>query len=150
MRSLLSACTSFFFLMIPRPPRSTLFPYTTLFRSEISPFSSLPGFLLKDPRRPLSSSRRVFPSSQAVSLTPSRLPATSRLATSSPSMWRGPTLQTRSAASPTALETPTRLCRTRRPWVPRDGPQEPIRRTSSEDLAPLRRHFHPAHFLREL
>src|SRR5689334_23569706 len=26
----------FFFLMIPRPPRSTLFPYTTLFRSKIS------------------------------------------------------------------------------------------------------------------
>src|SRR5437899_4748312 len=25
----------FFFLMIPRPPRSTLFPYTTLFRSRI-------------------------------------------------------------------------------------------------------------------
>src|SRR5947208_6835353 len=25
----------FFFLMIPRPPRSTLFPYTTLFRSHI-------------------------------------------------------------------------------------------------------------------
>src|SRR5688572_32714535 len=25
--------SSFFFLMIPRPPRSTLFPYTTLFRS---------------------------------------------------------------------------------------------------------------------
>src|SRR5688572_31023190 len=25
---------SFFFLMIPRPPRSTLFPYTMLFRSE--------------------------------------------------------------------------------------------------------------------
>src|SRR5687768_18589617 len=24
---------NFFFLMIPRPPRSTLFPYTTLFRS---------------------------------------------------------------------------------------------------------------------
>src|SRR5438552_14638363 len=24
----------FLFLMIPRPPRSTLFPYTTLFRSE--------------------------------------------------------------------------------------------------------------------
>src|SRR5687767_15492071 len=24
---------SFFFLMTPRPPRSTLFPYTTLFRS---------------------------------------------------------------------------------------------------------------------
>src|SRR3712207_7608360 len=26
-------CTVFFFLMIRRPPRSTLFPYTTLFRS---------------------------------------------------------------------------------------------------------------------
>src|SRR6266705_3881403 len=26
-------CFAFFFLMIPRPPRSTLFPYTTLFRS---------------------------------------------------------------------------------------------------------------------
>src|SRR2546425_3813810 len=27
-------CPCFFFLMIRRPPRSTLFPYTTLFRSE--------------------------------------------------------------------------------------------------------------------
>src|SRR2546430_8279676 len=26
-------CVNFFFLMIRRPPRSTLFPYTTLFRS---------------------------------------------------------------------------------------------------------------------
>src|SRR5204862_6692365 len=26
----------FFFLMLPRPPRSTLFPYTTLFRSSAS------------------------------------------------------------------------------------------------------------------
>src|SRR3712207_7676992 len=26
-------CVKFFFLMIRRPPRSTLFPYTTLFRS---------------------------------------------------------------------------------------------------------------------
>src|SRR6266581_7849977 len=29
---------SFFFLMIRRPPRSTLFPYTTLFRSRSSNF----------------------------------------------------------------------------------------------------------------
>src|SRR3712207_8090228 len=29
-----SHAVSFFFLMIRRPPRSTLFPYTTLFRSE--------------------------------------------------------------------------------------------------------------------
>src|SRR5438270_6499985 len=28
-----SCCLLFFFLMIRRPPRSTLFPYTTLFRS---------------------------------------------------------------------------------------------------------------------
>src|SRR5438270_10457262 len=28
-----SSSSSFFFLMIRRPPRSTLFPYTTLFRS---------------------------------------------------------------------------------------------------------------------
>src|SRR2546422_4328677 len=27
----------FFFLMIRRPPRSTLFPYTTLFRSDVLP-----------------------------------------------------------------------------------------------------------------
>src|SRR5438309_5651723 len=29
-------CFVFFFLMIRRPPRSTLFPYTTLFRSQLS------------------------------------------------------------------------------------------------------------------
>src|SRR5574341_2071066 len=28
-------CLFFFFLMIRRPPRSTLFPYTTLFRSPV-------------------------------------------------------------------------------------------------------------------
>src|SRR2546427_3225998 len=38
----------FFFLMIRRPPRSTLFPYTTLFRSDegepsVSPQAQLPG-----------------------------------------------------------------------------------------------------------
>src|SRR2546430_14406074 len=30
----------FFFLMIRRPPRSTLFPYTTLFRSWMAPICS--------------------------------------------------------------------------------------------------------------
>src|SRR5258707_14978522 len=38
----------FFFLMIRRPPRSTLFPYTTLFRS---PHSCLPP---SRPRRPMA------------------------------------------------------------------------------------------------
>src|SRR3712207_7687323 len=39
-------CNSFFFLMIRRPPRSTLFPYTTLFRS------SARGIRSRTPRRP--------------------------------------------------------------------------------------------------
>src|SRR5258708_26080293 len=34
----------FFFLMIRRPPRSTLFPYTTLFRS-LTPLDKWPGDL---------------------------------------------------------------------------------------------------------
>src|SRR3989475_8419283 len=34
----------FFFLMIRRPPRSTLFPYTTLFRSRIDHFDILHPF----------------------------------------------------------------------------------------------------------
>src|SRR6266508_6960816 len=33
----------FFFLMIRRPPRSTLFPYTTLFRSRPRPYLPSPG-----------------------------------------------------------------------------------------------------------
>src|SRR5437773_10747484 len=33
----------FFFLMIPRPPRSTLFPYTTLFRSQVFQFATANG-----------------------------------------------------------------------------------------------------------
>src|SRR3712207_8062111 len=39
-------CVFFFFLMIRRPPRSTLFPYTTLFRSAFGKFPErLPGSL---------------------------------------------------------------------------------------------------------
>src|SRR5438874_13667635 len=34
----MSLLLSFFFLMIRRPPRSTLFPYTTLFRSPAAGF----------------------------------------------------------------------------------------------------------------
>src|SRR5438270_9704192 len=41
----------FFFLMIRRPPRSTLFPYTTLFRSQRA--SSTPrACLVRSPGRP--------------------------------------------------------------------------------------------------
>src|SRR5436190_23752529 len=35
----------FFFLMLPRPPRSTLFPYTTLFRSLHFPIEPLFRFV---------------------------------------------------------------------------------------------------------
>src|SRR2546423_14678941 len=34
--------------MIRRPPRSTLFPYTTLFRSTVEPRSGQPQFILRD------------------------------------------------------------------------------------------------------
>src|SRR3712207_3632444 len=40
----------FFFLMIRRPPRSTLFPYTTLFRSD--PDHLIPGDVLYEPVHP--------------------------------------------------------------------------------------------------
>src|ERR1051326_9307387 len=48
-----SSCV-FFFLMIRRPPRSTLFPYTTLFRSLPRPRQkqwSLPGSNRRPPAR---------------------------------------------------------------------------------------------------
>src|SRR5258708_29286146 len=51
----------FFFLMIRRPPRSTLFPYTTLFRSRI-------GCPLEARRRP-----RVLPGNLAVAHGPSQV-----------------------------------------------------------------------------
>src|SRR2546430_16281582 len=39
----------FFFLMIRRPPRSTLFPYTTLFRSQVADHAQQPlGVALDD------------------------------------------------------------------------------------------------------
>src|SRR4030066_270251 len=45
---------SFFFLMIRRPPRSTLFPYTTLFRSaQVAPGE-------KDGARPTAADQRLL------------------------------------------------------------------------------------------
>src|SRR4029077_21294314 len=44
-------CMFFFFLMIRRPPRSTLFPYTTLFRS-------FPGSSPRLPERPAKRTNR--------------------------------------------------------------------------------------------
>src|SRR6266496_5829255 len=53
--SSLFECVSFFFLMIRRPPRSTLFPYTTLFRSP-TPHARRPSTL--SPRSGSSTSAR--------------------------------------------------------------------------------------------
>src|SRR5436853_7641217 len=63
----------FFFLMIRRPPRSTLFPYTTLFRSQprrrlVRPAQGLPGPLRHVPaaaaRAPRPRRARAQPSQQ--------------------------------------------------------------------------------------
>src|SRR3712207_9160100 len=45
--TVMTLCLFFFFLMIRRPPRSTLFPYTTLFRSCAAVGVPDPG---RDPR----------------------------------------------------------------------------------------------------
>src|ERR1039457_7531635 len=39
----------FFFLMIRRPPRSTLFPYTTLFRSLLQPYLHHNACVIRSP-----------------------------------------------------------------------------------------------------
>src|SRR5437764_13039294 len=54
--ALLLSFVSFFFLLIRRPPRSTLFPYTTLFRSCRSPrpraaSGAIPPAIFPIPRR---------------------------------------------------------------------------------------------------
>src|SRR2546422_11640550 len=49
---------AFFFLMIRRPPRSTLFPYTTLFRSTPpGPAAEAGGAILSDIRRAIARRR---------------------------------------------------------------------------------------------
>src|SRR5688572_31623533 len=45
---LFDSSSIFFFLMIRRPPRSTLFPYTTLFRSQEPPKLRLAPLALRD------------------------------------------------------------------------------------------------------
>src|SRR5256885_11057728 len=49
---------SFFFLMIRRPPRSTLFPYTTLFRSAWDAMPSTPAPARPAPTAPANRPRR--------------------------------------------------------------------------------------------
>src|SRR2546430_12290062 len=52
----------FFFLMIRRPPRSTLFPYTTLFRSS--------GYLRAVPTDPMTRAKDWVPQYDSVVLSP--------------------------------------------------------------------------------
>src|SRR2546422_5387600 len=49
-----SNCIFFFFLMIRRPPRSTLFPYTTLFRSIKSDMRNAAGSCLGSGHPPIA------------------------------------------------------------------------------------------------
>src|SRR3712207_6914084 len=59
-------CLCFFFLMIRRPPRSTLFPYTTLFRSQMMRVGLFKAVHVKTPasqqRRLLLTSRKLLQS----------------------------------------------------------------------------------------
>src|SRR2546421_9609554 len=57
----------FFFLMIRRPPRSTLFPYTTLFRSHSRPANS-ENFILREGVAKQLGSAEVVPSPQVMPL----------------------------------------------------------------------------------
>src|SRR3712207_9144109 len=50
---------SLFFLMIRRPPRSTLFPYTTLFRSRRRPVEEAAHVVARLPQRPRCPHRDV-------------------------------------------------------------------------------------------
>src|ERR1041385_9473244 len=66
-------CLLFFFLMIRRPPRSTLFPYTTLFRSDDKIHSPATGVALADCRT------QLFRSEEHTSELQSRLHLVCRL-----------------------------------------------------------------------
>src|SRR2546429_7280347 len=65
-------CTFFFFLMIRRPPRSTLFPYTTLFRSPLPAFASRGGSWLRWPFGLSRDALERLPSRPAYWLAPDR------------------------------------------------------------------------------
>src|SRR3712207_7905880 len=62
----------FFFLMIRRPPRSTLFPYTTLFRSIIPPSRTARGCGCRSP--PAAGGRRERPARSRTRILPPRPP----------------------------------------------------------------------------
>src|SRR5438034_6831997 len=59
MSARIHSVSPFLFLLIPRPPRSTLFPYTTLFRSYLSKWQFPRIGLPMDDGRPTTISLRT-------------------------------------------------------------------------------------------
>src|SRR3712207_7256904 len=55
------SCVFFFFLMIRRPPRSTLFPYTTLFRSASSPLDDFDAIERWEGVAPVARGATIYP-----------------------------------------------------------------------------------------
>src|SRR5699024_12850972 len=68
----------FFFLMLRRPPRSTLFPYTTLFRSLASSIATLPA-KIKSGSLSLKYASRILRSEEHTSELQSRFDLVCRL-----------------------------------------------------------------------
>src|SRR2546426_740098 len=94
MTLLLSCHLHFFFLMIRRPPRSTLFPYTTLFRSApsrpwLSRWRCRAGRLSMSSSPGASTSLPSIPSSSTASAIASRSPAPKTIGATLRS-WRPP------------------------------------------------------------
>src|SRR2546430_7836246 len=63
-------CCYFFFLMIRRPPRSTLFPYTTLFRSIMRTSSRGMTSAVSDPFERFAAECELSVSVEAISVAP--------------------------------------------------------------------------------
>src|SRR5687768_18352110 len=109
------AVCPFFFLMIRRPPRSTLFPYTTLFRS-----ASAARFPYRTPPKPRAITRGSTRSEEHTSELQSRLHLVCRLLlekkkhpspyaaiTSAPSSIRPPRLSLPPLSAARRLSLPT-------------------------------------------
>src|SRR2546429_7022331 len=98
------AIGSFFFLMIRRPPRSTLFPYTTLFRSAVSPAGgerTPPSMFVV--HRAISAGRRCRRSEEHTSELQSRLHLVCRLLLVKKNLMQEPTLMSVSFGQKTIL-----------------------------------------------
>src|SRR5690348_17865839 len=95
--------------MIPRPPRSTLFPYTTLFRSFSIPCRNVTISYVTKAAEVSSSTRPLMTSSIAVSFC---LMGQSRSDISAPPPPRGRDLGDRSEEHTSELQSPVHLvCR---------------------------------------